>query len=576
DFKRPALSLTGKSPSKDDLVSAIGHSEVSGLWTKSSGLVTKSGATTFQTDAAVSSDFSGGPVLNEWGEVAGILVTRPADTEEGRWPVAVPAAAIARWLDGAEKAATPATEAIEDSGTAAILSRTHPSALTETGLGDWNIPNLPPPPPEPRGVCVGNCGSPPARSYTNYTRPGSSYGSSSYSNNGSAELGEALGKLGAVMILEGIPALFRGIGKLFRGSDKANSPSGIANRPSPAKADPPPKKEPPKPPDPVLTLAVTTTRTDESVIFTARVTGNRDDLKLDGITVDFTVNKSESATADTNASGIAVLTVKNPRSMAALKSLDEESAKHPWLTNASSGITKQGACEVSLIGASVAVAVYVGVRAPVVVLTVGGLALKAPKPAVVKACLGIAGVATAAAAAACTAMLRDDLAKPTEPMVTTPVKPDSGVPPFRAPDDLYRGPQLKKDDLSGIDRVQGKAQKAQDELSMMSRNQGEDAEGSPESKGLDHLLKQPDSLRGASSEEIESLIPKGWVSRPTERTDEEGVIYRDPDAPGRQVRIMKGSPRGHDELHRGPRVIISPGDGPRVSIPLKGNGALEQ
>lgn len=569
DQAHPALPLADTAPSKNDLVTAIGHTEVSGLWTKTTGLVTKSDPETFQTDAAVSFDFSGGPVLNEAGEVAGVLVLRPADTEEGRWPVAVPAAAISNWLDGAAIAAAPAAEVIEDAGTAAVLSRTRPAALTETGLGAWNIPNLPPPPPSPRGVCVSNCGGPssPRRSY-------SSYSGGSSSNSGNAELGEALGKLGAVLILEGIPALFRGIGKLFKGTGKPSSPS--AHRSAIAKAEPSVKMEPPKLPEPVLTLVVTSTRTDEAVIFTARITGNRDDLKLAGITIDFDVNKTESATADTNTSGIAVLTVNNPRSIAALKSLDEESTKHPWLTNASRGITKQGTCEITLIGATVAVAALVAVRAPVVVMTLGGLALQAPRPQAVKACVGIAGATTAAAAAACTAMLREDLGKPTEPMVTTPMKPDSGTPPYRVPDDLFKGTQLKKDDPTDVDRVKRTAQNAYDELSMMSQKIEEGGEGNPEAQGLDHLLKQPKSLRGASSEEIESLIPKNWVSRPTERTDEEGVIYRDPDAPGRQVRIMKGSPRGHDALHRGPRAIISPGDVPRVNIPLKGNGTLEQ
>ncbi|MDD5303002.1 MAG: serine protease [Elusimicrobia bacterium] len=239
DRGRPALTLAETVPSENDLVSALGHTEVSGLWTKSSGLVTRSGSESFQTDAAISSDFSGGPVLNEAGEVAGILVLRPADTEEGRWPIAVPAAVIGRWLDGSESAGPTATESIEDAGTAAILSRTRPSALTEAGLGDWNIPNLPPPPPTPRGVCVANCGGSgtPSRSYSSY--------SGGSSNSGNAELGQALGKLGAVLILEGIPALFRGIGKLFKGSGKRSSPSRVATHETSPKAEPPPKPKPP-------------------------------------------------------------------------------------------------------------------------------------------------------------------------------------------------------------------------------------------------------------------------------------------------------------------------------------------
>lgn len=157
----PSLGLAEIIPAKDDLVTALGHTVVSGLWTKTSGLVTRTGEMSFQTDAAISPELSGGPVLNEAGEVAGLLVLRPADTEEGRWPVAIPAPVLSRWLDdpASSFAAAPATETIEDAGTAAVLSRAGPSALTltEAGLGAWHIPNLPPPPSVPNGVCVGNC-----------------------------------------------------------------------------------------------------------------------------------------------------------------------------------------------------------------------------------------------------------------------------------------------------------------------------------------------------------------------------------------------------------------------------------
>ncbi|MDX6768646.1 MAG: hypothetical protein SF051_03880, partial [Elusimicrobiota bacterium] len=51
---RPGLSLAASAPAKDDLVSALGHTELAGLWTKTTGLVTKVGEASFQTDAAVS------------------------------------------------------------------------------------------------------------------------------------------------------------------------------------------------------------------------------------------------------------------------------------------------------------------------------------------------------------------------------------------------------------------------------------------------------------------------------------------------------------------------------------------
>ena len=249
DLTRPALTLSGATPAKDDLVAAVGHTSVSGLWTRTSGLVTKSGDAGFQTDAAISPELSGGPVLNEAGEVAGLLVLRPADTEEGRWPVAIPAPVLARWLDDSASSfsTVSAPEVIEDAGTAAILTRARSSPLIETGLGAWNIPNLPPPPSVPRGVCVQNCGG--------GSSSGSSY-SGIYSNNGSAELGKALGELGAVLILKGIPALFRGIGKLFKGNG-ASTPKApaIAMVPPVPKTEPaPPPPPPPPPPKPTCRL----------------------------------------------------------------------------------------------------------------------------------------------------------------------------------------------------------------------------------------------------------------------------------------------------------------------------------
>lgn len=304
--QRPALALTEKSPSRGELVTAVGHAMVSGPWTKTSGLVTKVGDSTFQTDASISPDLSGAPVLNEAGEVAGMLVLRPADTEEGRWPVAIPAPVLTRWLDdpGFVPVAAPATEAIEDTGTAAVLSRTRPGALTEAGLGAWNIPGLPPPPPTPHGVCVGNCESP--------RSPGSSYSRGSSSNAGAEALGEALGELALVAIFKGIPALFQGIGSLFK-SKPGMTPG--TTRGETAQARPTEPKKPPEPPK-ITGLTLTITPGDglegETLSATAVLSFSGDNPKKDGISVVFTddgngkilyPNNQSSYSKPTNASG---------------------------------------------------------------------------------------------------------------------------------------------------------------------------------------------------------------------------------------------------------------------------------
>ena len=234
---RTALSLAASAPAKDDLVTALGHTEPTGLWTKVSGLVTKSGETSFQTDAAISAELTGGPVLDESGEVVGLLVGRPADTVEGSWPVAVPAPVLTRWLDDPQAAfAETRVESIEEAGTAAILNRTSPAPI-KTGLGAWNIPAMGPPPPTPRGVCVSGCNIPsaPSRSYS---------GGSSYSGSGGAEMGQALGQAMAplvqALVFQGIPALFRGIGSLFKGKGGTKSSPAVAKSASPKKPEPPP------------------------------------------------------------------------------------------------------------------------------------------------------------------------------------------------------------------------------------------------------------------------------------------------------------------------------------------------
>lgn len=296
---RPALPLAAQAPAKDELVTALGHAEASGLWTKTSGLVTKSGPESFQTDAAVSADFSGGPVLNDAGEVAGLLVQRPADTEEGRWPVAVPARKIALWLEGAQVSPGPPSEAIEDAGTAAVLSRTRPDRL-------WNAAYVPDP-PAGNIVCMKYCDS------------GSSRGSSSsYApNNGSSELGQALGQLAIV----GISALFRGIGKLFSGNSSAapkSAPALTDNRHHQAPAQP---KESPKAPDPLkpssLSLAVSRTvlAQDQEVEATATVNFTGTEGSRAGLAVAFTVvpgGKLNCPSGRTDAGGIARVTCVAP------------------------------------------------------------------------------------------------------------------------------------------------------------------------------------------------------------------------------------------------------------------------
>lgn len=302
--QRPGLALAETAPEKGELVTTVGHTQLSGLWSKTSGLVVKTDGLSFQTDAALSPELSGAPVFDEGGKVAGLLVLRPADTEEGRWPIAVSAPLLARWMDGEDVPAQPTeTAAIEDSGTAAILSYAKPAPI-ETGLGAWTIPSLPPPPPTPRGVCVSGCNSPsaPSRSYSDYSG-GSSYSSGS----AGAEIGKALAPLVEALIFRGIPALFRGIGKLIKGKGGSSShTSQVAQTPPAPKAvqaPPPPKIEGLE-----LTLTPDELIEGESLEAIAKLRFSGTNPKKGGIDVSFEYN-GKTHTATTGPNGVAVFTI---------------------------------------------------------------------------------------------------------------------------------------------------------------------------------------------------------------------------------------------------------------------------
>lgn len=80
-------------------------------------------------------------------------------------------------------------------------------------------------------------------------------------------------------------------------------------------------------------------------------------------------------------------------------------------------------------------------------------------------------------------------------------------------------------------------------------------------------LSDPSSLRGATAEEVASLIPKDWVTRPM-RTGR-GTIYEVPGTRGSEIiQISRGNPRAPDPLHQGTYVKISRA-GSTIRIELK-------
>ena len=68
------LKLTANSAAKDELVTAIGHSRVTGGWSVSEGLVDQTASGVLSSDAALASDMRGGAIINGKNELAGLFV----------------------------------------------------------------------------------------------------------------------------------------------------------------------------------------------------------------------------------------------------------------------------------------------------------------------------------------------------------------------------------------------------------------------------------------------------------------------------------------------------------------------
>ena len=87
-------------------------------------------------------------------------------------------------------------------------------------------------------------------------------------------------------------------------------------------------------------------------------------------------------------------------------------------------------------------------------------------------------------------------------------------------------------------------------------------------RSLDDL----NSIRGASWEEAEKLIPSDWLKGPLNKG--EGVKYINPHKRGEQILLERGNPMSRDPLHQGPYIKVSR-NGEIVRIPLEGNPTLQ-
>lgn len=221
----PALRIAEGSVAQHEFLGAIGHSGGAGAWTISQGLVTATGSGTFTSDAALGPDMLGSPLLNDRGEVVGLLVLR----EDADWPSAVMPDPLREVVEGdSQMDASSDIKFVygKSQGSASIISTAMP--LIGAGLvGPGGVPIEAALPMRSGGVNWGGGGGvgnwrprssagPPSGYRSN--SGSSSSGSSSAAATGAAigqDLGQALAPLVEALIFKGIPALFRKIGAVF-------------------------------------------------------------------------------------------------------------------------------------------------------------------------------------------------------------------------------------------------------------------------------------------------------------------------------------------------------------------------
>lgn len=315
----PALKIARGPAARREFLRAIGHMGASGAWTVSQGLVTETGDGTFVSDAILGPDMLGGPLLNDAGEVVGLVVLSPGAGA----PVAVQVEHLRRVADGDQPAAKDLEFlAARQTGSGSLLTAVMPivgelsipgGGAIEAGLHMSN-----------GGVAWGGGGGvgnwrpkssagPPSGYSRSHSAPSSSYGSG---KSAGTEIGEALAPLVEALIFRGIPALFRKIGRLLTPKAKASTANTSTAKVAQKATPPPPVKKDP----PILTGLTLETTPDrapsgEVVTLTARLTLSDPQASKANIPVSFKakpetlVRFAGASRAKTDASGTATTTV---------------------------------------------------------------------------------------------------------------------------------------------------------------------------------------------------------------------------------------------------------------------------
>ena len=313
EFAAPALTASASPAAPGDLTLAIGHVSAAGPWTTTQGLVTAAGDGVFQTDALISAQLAGAPVLNDAGEVVGVAVL-----QDGA-PVAVNAAVLHRFVDGADAAvnADAAMIAARATGSGSILTAVRSmDQYKVNGPGGQAIESGLP--TSLGGVNWEGGGGVGGFRPTGYAGPPSgysAYGGSGYNSGGFEDrVGADLGNAMADVAVAGVGALFRGMSKMFSGNPNSSAPTRRAEPKKPA-----PPTQPPPPPEPkiiglTLTASPARARPGELVRLTAQLQFQGDYKNKSGIVIsfdaagqkaDFGKTGITSALATTSAGGSA-------------------------------------------------------------------------------------------------------------------------------------------------------------------------------------------------------------------------------------------------------------------------------
>lgn len=307
----PVLKIAQVPAAHQDLVRAIGHTSASGAWTISQGLVTATGEGTFASDAILGPEMLGSPLVNDAGEVAGLVVLSPKDGA----PSAVMPDHLRRMTeDGAPVSSPTDIQFVESRQTGSGSLLTAASPLSAPGGAGSNYIYSQTQYGTVRGRCM-NCSNSPSSSIS---PSGKSAGT---------EIGEALVPLVEMLIFKGIPALFRKIGELFTSNPQAAvttysktqakiAPTGSHTAIAPEKkaAVPIKKKDPLKLTGLALETVPNQGPAGAVVKLVARLTLNDSEAPLKDIVVTFRakpktlVRFAGEPLAKTDSSGVATIT----------------------------------------------------------------------------------------------------------------------------------------------------------------------------------------------------------------------------------------------------------------------------